>query len=102
LNRQQYFINLTPQTIDSIVESVDLIPNKSYLFILNTISSAKQLYDTLKTKYDEKIGFLSTHIIPKERLNRINDIKNKKYRIVVSTQLVEAGVVSILMWYIET
>lgn len=36
--------------------------------------------------------FLSTHIPPKERLRRIMAAKNGEYRIVVSTQLIEAGV----------
>jgi CRISPR-associated endonuclease/helicase Cas3 len=38
------------------------------------------------------ITYLSTHITPKERLERIRDIKEKKYKVVVTTQLVEAGV----------
>jgi CRISPR-associated endonuclease/helicase Cas3 len=41
---------------------------------------------------DYKPIFLSTQIIPAERIKRINEIKAKKTKIVVSTQLVEAGV----------
>ncbi len=59
---------------------------------MNTISAAKDLYKLLDEKLNCEIGFLSTHIIPKQRLERIKDIKDKKYRVVVSTQLVEAGV----------
>lgn len=42
--------------------------------------------------YDRNITYLSTLIPPKVRMKRIKDIKAKKYDIVVSTQLVEAGV----------
>ncbi|WAA09172.1 helicase-related protein [Fervidibacillus albus] len=40
----------------------------------------------------DEVTYLSTHITPYERLKRIQEIKNNKYRVVVSTQLVEAGV----------
>ncbi|OQY02102.1 MAG: hypothetical protein B6I26_01885 [Desulfobacteraceae bacterium 4572_130] len=69
---------------------------KNILFIMNTIRSAKQLFDVLsKNNIVHKVFFLSSHIIPKERLRRIEYIKNKekgKPILVVSTQLVEAGV----------
>ncbi len=68
--------------------------NKRFLFIFNTIGSAKDFYNRLK-EYGigkDEMAFLSTHIIPKERLDRIKNIRNGNKRIVVSTQLVEAGV----------
>jgi CRISPR-associated endonuclease/helicase Cas3 len=72
---------------------------KNILVILNTISSAKEFYKLLKDEMiDNEINiyFLSSHIIPKQRLKIIKDIKNKKCnnfkQIVVSTQLIEAGV----------
>ncbi len=65
--------------------------DKRYLFIFNTISSAKKFYEMIHSEHED-ISFLSTHIVPKERLLRIEDIKRGKYRIVVTTQLVEAGV----------
>ncbi|MDQ0340793.1 CRISPR-associated endonuclease/helicase Cas3 [Caldalkalibacillus uzonensis] len=93
MDRVRLFPNVsTKQTIEEFVEGLNLYPERSYLFILNTISSAKELFAELKTKFDEPIAFLSTHIPPKERLKRIREIKAGKYRIVVSTQLVEAGV----------
>ncbi len=64
---------------------------KSYLFIFNTIGAAKKFYRLISERYDATT-FLSTHVIPQERLNRIKEIRDGKYRIVVSTQLVEAGV----------
>lgn len=80
------------QTIEEFVSSFNLQEELTYLFILNTIESAKRLYQLLKERVDEPIQFLSTHIPPKERLKRIRKIQQGKYRIVVSTQLVEAGV----------
>lgn len=82
---------------------------------LNTISSCKQVYKFLKENisliYEDKkdieidndgiVNFpeielinLSTHILPNYRLRRINRIKDKntKRKIIVTTQLVEAGV----------
>jgi len=71
-------------------------PQKDILFIMNTIRSAKELFETLsKIDISHKILFLSSHIIPKDRLKRIEKIKNRtkdKPILIVSTQLVEAGV----------
>jgi len=78
-------------TIDSLSEHFDLNNGKSYLFILNTITSARKFYNLIRNR-GIPVTYLSTHVIPKERLNRIREIKEKKYMIVVSTQLVEAGV----------
>lgn len=78
-------------TVEEFAESVNLEPDKSYLFILNTIKSAKAFYELLKPK-TECIGFLSTHVIPKERLDRIIKMKQGEIRVAVTTQLVEAGV----------
>lgn len=80
-------------TIDEFVNQLCLDEEKSYLFIVNTIDCAKNLYEKLAEHIcSEKMTFLSTHIPPKERLRRIQEIKNGTYRVVVSTQLVEAGV----------
>ncbi len=68
---------------------------KDFLIVLNTINSSKELYEHLKSFEIEKTSYyyLSTNIIPKERLSRIGNIKtNKGRKIIVSTQLVEAGV----------
>lgn len=80
-------------TVESFVEQIHLSEEKSYLFIVNTIDCAKKLYEHLAEVVSvEEMTFLSTHIPPKERLHRIHAIKKGIYRIVVSTQLVEAGV----------
>ncbi len=69
---------------------------KDILFIMNTIRSAKELFEFLsKVAISHKILFLSSHIIPKDRLKRIKNIKNRisdRPILIVSTQLVEAGV----------
>lgn len=71
----------------------------NFMVVLNTINSTKELYQNLKTNPEfcefEKI-YLSTNIPPIMRSRRIEKAKdmikeNKKF-ILVSTQLIEAGV----------
>ncbi len=94
-----------------------LYEGKDILVVLNTINSCKELYEFIKDeiatfygmdKKDIKIDEdgvanfpdlelinLSTHILPSYRLKRINRIKDgnkKKRKIIITTQLVEAGV----------
>ena len=85
----------------------DLIgnPDKDFLIVLNTIGSANDVYDFVKgleLENTEKF-YLSTNVIPKERLERIRKIKGssekreaneseRKRKVIVSTQLIEAGV----------
>lgn len=57
-------------TINELAEIFNLKNGKSYLFVFNTIGSAKEFYNLNKNKV-ESCAFLSTHIIPKERLQRI-------------------------------
>ncbi len=79
--------------LEEFIGSIEFEEDKSYLFVLNTISCAKQFYELLKEEVDSsEVAFLSTHVIPKERLSRIEAMKEKKYRFAVTTQLVEAGV----------
>lgn len=81
--------------IDDVLENED----KSFLIVLNTVKSSLNILEKLrKPEVLKKIGrevlYLSTEIYPKRRLEIINQIKNdkKKKYIVVSTQLIEAGV----------
>jgi len=73
-------------------------PNKDFLIVMNTINSSKEIYNFIKKELNDKkntkIYCLSTNIVPKERLNRIREIKEKieERKIIVSTQLIEAGV----------
>jgi len=72
---------------------------KDFLIVLNTISSAQETYNYIKRLQldNTKTFFLSTNVIPKTRLARINEIKESKKsprqrKVIVSTQLIEAGV----------
>lgn len=89
-----------------IVEDMTEHPNNSFLFVMNTINSSIEIYKFLKVELghleNTELYYLSNNIIPKERTARISAIKEnlEKYRkgkyhkriIVVSTQMVEAGV----------
>lgn len=67
-------------------------PEKSFLVVLNTVKSAKEIYEKLNCYKRNKL-FLSTEVIPKERIEIIRKIKASKEKfILVSTQLIEAGV----------
>lgn len=70
---------------------------KDILIVMNTVKSAQIIYETLISELDaEKNTFyyLSSHVVPIERKDRIKRIRKKqnKRKIVVSTQLIEAGV----------
>lgn len=80
-------------------------PKKDFLIVLNTISSANDVYNFVKGLELENTEnfYLSTNVIPKERLERIKKIKgpsenglpnesSRKRKVIVSTQLIEAGV----------
>ncbi|HQA61649.1 MAG TPA: CRISPR-associated helicase Cas3' [Methanothrix sp.] len=73
-------------------------PGKDFLIVLNTIGSAQDVYRFVKGLElgDTECFFLSTNVIPKMRLERIDQIKEKntkrRRKVIVSTQLIEAGV----------
>ena len=67
--------------------------NRNYMFVFNTIQSSIDFYKKLKERYNADIIYLSGNIIPKDKEDRIARIKNSSRRkIIVSTQLIEAGV----------
>lgn len=73
--------------------------NKDFLIVLNTISSAQDIYKFVQglTLENTNTVFLSTNVIPKVRLARIDEIRKPKdspedRKVIVSTQLIEAGV----------
>lgn len=74
---------------------IENIENKSYLIICNTIKSSLDIYEKLK-HCNREVYYLSTNLLPKHRRERINTIseklKNGEKIILVSTQVVEAGV----------
>ncbi|MGM0608841.1 MAG: CRISPR-associated helicase Cas3' [Candidatus Muiribacteriota bacterium] len=79
---------------ETALHDVNQNPVNSRLFIMNTVKSSLDLYNYFKEHIpEENLVYLSSNIIPKERINKIADIKkNPQGRIIVSTQLVEAGV----------
>jgi CRISPR-associated endonuclease/helicase Cas3 len=95
-------INSENNNIKDLANYIQEIINKEsvkkLLVVLNTIGSAKELYKNLINKLENKnvkLYFLSSHVVPKERLRRIKEIKNYKDNevlIVISTQIIEAGV----------
>ncbi len=101
VNREKYFKNMNrvslipllkdDLSLEDLYKRFTLEESKKYLFIFNTIESAKKFYKLIENNY-KSISFLSTHITPKERLERINSIRKGEFQIVVTTQLVEAGV----------
>ena len=76
-------------------------PSQSAIIVCNTVNRSLKVYRVLQEKLTESnhvnpIFYLSTNVLPIERLARINEIKqalnNHLSPIVVSTQVVEAGV----------
>ncbi len=79
---------------DDLIEK--LSENKQILCVVNTRRLARELYEGLKNKRIEGIYHLSAGMCPAHRSIRIVEIKDKLKNgekcIVVSTQLIEAGV----------
>lgn len=71
------------------------IEDKSYLIICNTINESLRLYDNIKS-LGREIYYLSTNLLPVHRKDKIDKIKkaleNGRKIILISTQVVEAGV----------
>lgn len=72
-------------------------PNKSYMIVLNTIKSSIEFYKIVKEKTKIfPLYYLSANIVPKERLLRIQKIKEDLFNnlkpVLISTQVIEAGV----------
>lgn len=89
--------NLNPITIEELFDiafkHIDREPKDSFLFVFNTIKSSLEFYAKLQKSIKDRIIYLSGNIIPKDRLARINQIKEQSGRkIAISTQLIEAGV----------
>jgi CRISPR-associated endonuclease/helicase Cas3 len=97
-DRIQLIPNLEPLHITEfkgLVEDEIKKSEKDFLIVLNTIKASKEIFDHISSLdlEDVNLYYLSTNIIPKERLDRIKKIKtDDKRKIIVSTQLIEAGV----------
>jgi CRISPR-associated endonuclease/helicase Cas3 len=110
-NRRQYFDALNRIAIYNhanevisfddfkklVVEDINKRSNKSFLIVMNTIASSKEMraYIEANAQREQKEQiYLSTEIYPEARLDAIEKIKIDKSKrlVVVSTQLIEAGV----------
>ena len=86
-----YFAEFT----DTVQADIAQHPTSSFLIVLNTINCAREMYASLQEHDDGDTVYyyLSTHVTPHERFQRIRDIKRGiKRAVIVGTQLVEAGV----------
>ncbi|MGM0500497.1 MAG: CRISPR-associated helicase Cas3' [Bacillota bacterium] len=81
-----------------LVEELKTYKKENFLIILNTIQTSIEVYEKIQELIDRgelqgEAIYLSTNIIPQAREKRINQIGDSKERqIVISTQMVEAGV----------
>lgn len=82
--------------IDIVKQDLANNPKKDFLIVLNTIKSSVKVYEALAEEFEgqSKLYYLSTNIIPKLRSCLIKSIRDSSVRrkIIVSTQVVEAGV----------
>jgi CRISPR-associated endonuclease/helicase Cas3 len=95
LQRFRVIPDLEKRTVEDLAREVAervRKEDKTFLIILNTIRSSQEFYRKLKDLVNVDIAYLSTAVIPKQRRERIEQIKQGKYKVVVSTQVVEAGV----------
>lgn len=103
---------LIDEFCDDFIEIIEKNKSDNIMVVLNTIDSSKIVYETVKQYYsntgqklsvddigichvgnDINLIYLSSNIVPFHRLNKINLIKNSnKQNIIISTQLIEAGV----------
>ncbi|NLP15262.1 MAG: CRISPR-associated helicase Cas3' [Clostridium sp.] len=90
---------LEKMTIDEykkmLLDDIYSYEEDDFLIVMNTIRTSIEIYKFIKKEFEDhaEIYYLSTNIIPKERLERIEKIKESKNRkIIVSTQMIEAGV----------
>ncbi|WP_413827205.1 CRISPR-associated helicase Cas3' [Methanobrevibacter sp. UBA313] len=116
-NRVNYNFNLEDMSLDDfkdfIIDEIVNNPEKDIMIVLNTIQSSKDVYTYIKERFEDQyeniivdtvngivnisdtinLVYLSTNIIPKHRLSRINELKKEgKRKIIITTQLIEAGV----------
>lgn len=77
-----------------LVADIHENPEKSFLIICNTIAQSRWFFNALEAEFPEdELIYLSSSLLPPVRRWNIRRIKaSKKRKIVVSTQVVEAGV----------
>lgn len=95
-NRTSIIPKINPITVEEFIdEFTDKIEDKSYLIICNTINQSLEVYDSLKD-LNREVYYLSTNLLPFHRKKVINEVshmlKKSENIILISTQVVEAGV----------
>jgi len=95
-NRYKIEFEKEPINLGALKDLI-LSEKKSVLVILNTIDDTKELFNILKEDLkSEELLLLNTHFTPKHRTLKIyiakRRLKQNKRTIIVSTQLIEAGV----------
>jgi len=94
----RYKIAMRKETISIKELSNEIVQREeSVLVILNTIKDSKDLYKILSDNFSvETLLLLNTHFTPNDRKKKIKiateRLKNNKMTILISTQLIEAGV----------
>lgn len=94
----RYHIQFNNTAIDlELLSNMVIKENTSLLVILNTIDDTKELYEKLLEHYTvEELLLLNTHFTPRDRKIKIylakRRLRENKRVIVISTQLIEAGV----------
>lgn len=88
-------IDTTGKLIDQILKKYE--KNNSLVCVVNTKNLALEIYEKIEEIYKaDEIFLLSTLFIPQDRKNIIttisNRLKNKQKTILISTQVIEAGV----------
>lgn len=102
LDRLDLYVHHGQVEIDTFIrivrEDIAKHPENDYLIVMNTIASSQRVFRDLTHQQEDGATYvyLSTRVVPKERLARIMRIKDKNLnpgqQVIVSTQLIEAGV----------
>lgn len=95
-NRYQIEYQREEINIEQLSDKV-IDENSSVLVILNTIDDSKDLFKQLEKKFSkDELYLLNTHFTPDDRKEKIRilkeRLKNSQKTILISTQLIEAGV----------
>lgn len=97
-NRVKLIIHKDPCELEDFAQSIELGDIDNALFVMNTKRSAIDLYTQLQERYGQSYSVycLTTLHTPSCRIQRIEDVRKaleaKERIILVSTQLIEAGV----------
>jgi len=91
INKESTVEDLADMIYEDYVEE----PKRKIIAVVNTISDSINLFNNLKKRpamKDDHLFYLSSNIIPIDRRERIQRLKKAKHWMLVSTQVIEAGV----------